>query len=175
MNDGKIYIYISHEPPASGQGGAVAGASGASGTGGTSGAGGGTTTTDNDSLMNHWARSHLLNTTKQIAKQAVTFSISNIGNFSGDYITQTHVKHSFDALSGLASVGMGALAGFKYGGGPIGAVIGASLAVVSQTITGITNIISGVIENEKINYEIAQLKDRSGLNTYVDGSRGTYD
>lgn len=172
MNDGKIYIYISHEPPASGQGGAVAGANGASGTNGN---GGGTTTTDNDSLMNHWARSHLLNTTKQIAKQAVTFSISNIGNFSGDYITQTHVKHSFDALSGLASVGMGALAGFKYGGGPIGAVIGASLAVVSQTITGITNIISGMVENSKINYEIAQLKDRSGLNTYVDGSRGTYD
>ena len=117
----------------------------------------------------------MLNTTKQIAKQAVTFSISNIGNFSGDYITQTHVKQSFDALSGLASVGMGALAGFKYGGGPIGAVIGASLAVVSQTITGITNIISGMVDNSKINYEIAQLKDRSGLNTYVDGSRGTYD
>ena len=169
MNDGKIYIYISHEPPASGQGGADDGGNGDSGNDS------GTTTTNNDSLINHWARSHLLNTTKQIAKQAVTFSISNIGNFSGDYITQTHVKQSFDALSGLASVGLGALAGFKYGGGPIGAVIGASLEVVSQTVTGITNIISGMVENSKINYEIAQLKDRSGLNTYVDGSRGTYD
>lgn len=169
MNDGKIYIYISHEPPASGQGGADDGGNGDNGNDS------GTTTTNNDSLINHWARSHLLNTTKQIAKQAVTFSISNIGNFSGDYITQTHVKQSFDALSGLASVGLGALAGFKYGGGPIGAVIGASLEVVSQTVTGITNIISGMVENSKINYEIAQLKDRSGLNTYVDGSRGTYD
>ena len=169
MNDGKIYIYISHEPPASGQGGPDDGGNGDSGNDS------GTTTTNNDSLINHWARSHLLNTTKQIAKQAVTFSISNIGNFSGDYITQTHVKQSFDALSGLASVGLGALAGFKYGGGPIGAVIGASLEVVSQTITGITNIISGMVGNSKINYEIAQLKDRSGLNTYVDGSRGTYD
>ena len=166
MNDGKIYIYISNNPPKDDKSGATIATGGSGGNGGT---------TKKKEMLNHWAKSHLISIGKQIVTTSANYALSNIGNFTGDYITQTHVTHTMNFAGNLASVGMGAIAGFQFGGGPIGAVIGASLAIVNQGISGVTSMISAYNENSKINYEISQLKERSGLNVSIDGSRGTYD
>lgn len=126
-----------------------------------------------EDLFSHWARQRILEETKQLAKNAVMYSLHNIGNFTGDYITQGHVNDAVSAVSGIASIGTAALAGFKYTGSVWGAVIGASLAIVNRVVSGTQSAYSNYVQNQKTNYEIEQLRERSGLNTLLDGSRGT--
>ena len=160
-NDGKIYIVITRQKPS-----------------GPTGVGSGDADPDKkqpsgtDSLFAHWARQRLLDTTRSLAKSTIMYGLSNVGNFTGNYMAQAQINNSVHALSGIASLGMTALAGFKVGG-PVGAAIATGLAIVNQTAQWVMGTYSGVIENQKTNYEIARLRDRSGLNTLLDGSRGT--
>lgn len=157
--DGKIYIVITDKMPA-----------------------GGTPQTptptqpnqsdEKEGLFAHWARTQILNTARKTAMTAVTYSMSNIGNFTGDYITQTHVNDSIANLRSFLRLGASTLAGFKVGG-PIGAVVGATIGVVNETISSFTTIHSAMVQNRKTNYEIEQLRNRAGLNATLDGSRGT--
>lgn len=157
-NDGKIYIIVTDKLPAGGDTPAPAEP---------------VTKEKKEDLFSHWARQRLLGEAKQLAQGAVMYSLHNIGNFTGDYITQAHVNNAMSAVSGLASIGTAALAGFKYTGSPIGAVIAASIAVINKVVSGAQTSYSNYVQNQKTNYEIEQLRERSGLNTLVDGSRGT--
>lgn len=159
--DGKIYIIVTDRLP-----------------GGTSpvpepqepegsGSGGG-----NGSTMLHWARSRMLNTVKSAAIGAASYAISNIGNFTGDYEAQADVQNAISAVRSFVSIGMSAMAGFKMGG-PWGAVIGASLELANQGVNYVGTQISMHIQNQKTNYSLEQLRNRSGLNALKDGSRGT--
>jgi len=96
-------------------------------------------------------------------RQAVQFGLSNVGNFTGDYITQRNINRALETLNGVSSVAMGAMAG-----GWVGAVI----ATASLAVRGITQEISRQInyQNEEINTSMA--RQRSG-NVHTDGSRGT--
>lgn len=125
-----------------------------------------------DTLMSHWAKSQLISEVKQLATTAVNYQLSNIGNFTGDYIQQTRVNDALRSLSGLTHIVSATVAGAKAGG-PWGAVIGFSLGVINQTISSALEMNSRRIEVNKTNYEIAQLRQRVGLNTVLDGSRGT--
>jgi len=127
---------------------------------------------EKNNLLNHWAKNRILSTTKSIGSQAVLYSFHNIGNFTGDYITQAKVNESLEIVSSLAGIGMSAIAGFSVGG-PIGAVIGASLDVINRTVSSAFSINTRMVENRKTNYEIEQLRIRAGLNSILDGSRGT--
>lgn len=160
MTDGKIYIYVTDKMPE------TVGAT-------TKATAGGSSKDKQDSeLLSHWARAKLLGTMKGVATSCVNYSLNNIGNFTGDYITQTNVDNALNNLNNIANIGLTALAGFKIAG-PIGAVIGGSLALINSGVNSALNIRSMQIANNKINYEIQQLKVRSGLNTLLDGSRGT--
>jgi hypothetical protein len=158
INDGKIYIVITDKLP--------------------NGNGAGGVNADNsqkdqaEEITNHWARDRLIGETKSLIKKATMYQLSNIGNFTGDYITQTHVNDTISNVSSLANIGFSMLAGAKIAGG-IGAVVGLSLAVINQTATDIMRIHSVRIQNQKTNYEIEQLRNRAGLNSRLDGSRGT--
>lgn len=159
-NDGKIYIVITDKAPAEAGGNAVRNTSSNK------------KNEEQDTLFNHWARNHILSTVKNAGKQAINYSINNIGNFTGNYMTQTHVNEALNNIGGLMNIGATALAGFNIAG-PIGAIVGASLGVINQSVSSVLSINTRMIENNKTNYEIEQLRIRAGLNGLYDGSRGT--
>lgn len=160
MNDGKIYIIVTDKLPG----------------------GKGETTpekpkkkeeeTSDNSLLMHWARDSLINTAKQTVNKAIDYSLNNIGNFTGNYIAQTHINNLRSNLHTLTSIGESAFAGFMFAG-PVGAVISTSLAVLNTGTSSLFQIHSNLVANRKTNYEIEQLRNRSGMNTLLDGSRGT--
>ena len=106
----------------------------------------------------------------QVTKE-VNFSLSNIGNFTGDYITQRKVNEAKQLVDGLVSIGMTTLAGAKYG--VWGAVAGFVVGTIGQLSSGFYDNITNQAENAKVNYDMSQLRNRAGLNTVFDGSRGT--
>lgn len=128
----------------------------------------------NDSLISHWAKNNMIDLVKSISNKAIMYELSNIGNFTGNYIEQTHINNAMSNLSAIGSIGTGALSGFlATGGNPLGALMGASLSLINTGVGGLLNMNSLMVQNKHTNYEIAQLRDRAGLNTLKDGSRGT--
>lgn len=158
-DDGKIYIIVTDKLPAGGNTP-------------TPGDKKKTEKKSDEEMLEHWARNRLLSEVKQLATTAVNYSISNIGNFTGDYIAQTHINDALRSVRGFVSIATSTAAGFKVGG-PWGAVIGFSLGLVSESVSSAMQIHSNRVETNKVNYEIAQLRQRVGLNTTLDGSRGT--
>ena len=69
------------------------------------------------------------------------------------------------------NIGMTTLVGAKYG--PAGAVIGFVVGATSVISGGIFDDVSNRMENAKNNFNIEMLRERAGLNTIYDGSRGT--
>lgn len=96
-------------------------------------------------------------------KQAVQFGLSNVGNFTGNYIAQQNINQALEAVNSVATIVMGAVSG-----GWAGAII----ATASVAFRGVTQGISRYIgyQNEEINTSMA--RQRSG-NTLTDNSRGT--
>lgn len=125
---------------------------------------------END-LLRRYAEHEMFHVVKSTATRTVNFAISNIGNFTGDYITQKDVNWLKGVASNVTSIGLTTLAGAKYGpvGAAIGFVVGAASVVTNSIFTEITN----QVQISKSNYSIGQLRDRVGLNTIYDGSRGT--
>jgi len=158
--DGKIYIYVTNKLP--NEAPVTAKASN----------GAGSQDKQDNELISHWARAKLIGTIKSVATTGVNYSLNNIGNFTGDYITQANVDNALNNLNSVANIGLTAFAGLKVAG-PIGAVVGGSLALISSGVNSALNIHSMQVANRKTNYEIEQLRIRSGLNTLLDGSRGT--
>ena len=160
MTDGKIYIYVTDKAPSE-----TPSKPNASPNNNVS------NKREND-ILAHWSRDKIISTARNLATTCVTYSLSNIGNFTGDYITQANVNNSLQALNSLKGIGENAIAGGIIGG-PIGALIGGTLALVNSSVSSALNINTQRIMNGKFNYEIAQIRDRSGLNSKLDGSRGT--
>lgn len=96
-------------------------------------------------------------------KQAVQYGLSNVGNFTGDYVAQQNINQALEALGGVSTIVMGAVSA-----GWVGAVI----ATASVAFRGITQGVSRYIgyQNEEINASMA--RQRSG-NALTDNSRGT--
>lgn len=124
-----------------------------------------------ESTLLDFAQHQFFNLIERQAKQAVNYTISNIGNFTGNYIAQEQVNNALSAVGFLESVGVATLAGAKFG--PWGAVIGAGIAVVGQAATTGLRIFSETLENTRQNYAINQLRSRAGMNGMNNGSRGT--
>ena len=123
-------------------------------------------------LATRYAEHELFHLVKQAAQQAVNFQLSNIGNFTGNYIRQEEVNQLRQGASDIMNIGTSTFAGFATAG-PIGAVAG--------FVAGATSVISGAIYSDlsakvsyaKTNFSISQLRERAGLNATYDGSRGT--
>lgn len=108
------------------------------------------------------------------AKQFLSYSIANIGNFTGDYIKQQQTQNAKQFTDFALGVVNAAIAGFKISGGsPYGAVVGAVVAVAGQGISYAEQIYAGEVENRRQNLAINQLKTRAGSNSTNNGSRGT--
>ena len=157
MNDGKLYIIISDRPDAAG-------------TGALDLEGSSPTNAKDKSGMDY-ASHRFFNFMEAQAKKFVMYNVNNIGNFTGNYVAQRRVNEVVELVNILSNIGMATLAGAKYG--PAGVVVGAAIAVAGTAINAGYETFSQRLENAKTNYNIEQLKRKSGLNIYMDGSRGT--
>ena len=159
-NDGKIYIIVTDKLP-NGNGNAP-----------TESKPKVSNYKDEEAMIKHWARNKLIGEAKSLLNTSVNYSLSNIGNFTGDYITQTHVNDAISNLNGFLNIGTSIYAGFKIGGA-YGAFIAGGLSLLNTGVTSALRIHSMKVANRKTNYEIEQLRKRSGLDSTMDGSRGT--
>lgn len=127
---------------------------------------------DNGDILGRYVEHEMFHLAKAQVTKAVNFAIGNVGNFTGDYITQNKINNMRSSLSGFMNIGMATIAGAKVGGW-VGALVGFTIGTISEVSSGVYDTIAKSNENAKTNYEIAQLRDRAGLNTLLDGSRGT--
>ena len=159
MADGKLYIIVTDQLPG--------------GSGPLTPDKSSDTNKDKENALADFAKHKFFNLIESQAKQAVNYTISNIGNFTGNYVSQTHVQDAKQVLDTFINLGMSAFAGFKMTGSPWGAVIAAGVSLVGSGISQIEQLYAGYVENAKINRQISQLRTRAGLNSTNNGSRGT--
>lgn len=122
--------------------------------------------------LNTYIQQQFLNEIKTQAIQAVNYSISQYGNLTGNYVAQRNMQVAQKVINNIISIGTAAIGGATIAG-PWGAVIGAGLAITNQVISYGYQTFGEYVSNIKQNREINILRDRSGLNSYLDGSRGT--
>ena len=157
--DGKIYIVITDKMPGS--------------PGSPEGEGKGEGARKSESgMVAHWARQRLLGEAKSQANSWLSYGLNNIGNFTGNYTAQAEVQAGMTMLSRVSGIGASTLAGFRVAG-PWGAVIGAGLSILNSFTQDIQRHNLRMLEQRKTNYAIAQLRERSAMNPYVDWGRGT--
>lgn len=158
MADGKIYITITDEPIQQN----VNEVSG----GGSNNSLPKAKTQDGVGVAGHY----FLNIMESEVKAMVNYSLGNIGNFTGNYITQNNVNSALRIGGKLIGLGTSIAAGAAMGG-PVGAVA----AGIAYTAGEITNFAlqekSNNFAYKKQNREIDILRQMSGLDTLTNGSR----
>ena len=164
-NDGKIYIIITNRTPEQ----VEAGTSGVEQKQQDTGSG----------VLGDYIKHQFFHFVESQAKQAIAYSINNIGNFTGDYEMQRHATALSEIANRLMSIGSSAVSGATIGakagpyGAVIGAVVGAIAGTASVTIGDIrTEYLKGYADKKK-NLSIEQLRARSGMYPLLDGNRGT--
>lgn len=120
-----------------------------------------------------FAKHQFFSLIKQQSMQAVNYTISNIGNFTGDYITQEQMQNSMQIISSMMNLATSAYAGFKMTGSVAGAAIAVGAQVIGTGINRVEQLYAGYVANARQNRAIAQLRARAGLNSTNNGSRGT--
>ena len=129
---------------------------------------------EKEGSLEKFASHKFFNFVESQAKQAINYSVSNIGNFTGNYIEQTHMSEALQGVNFLISLATSAYAGFKLSGGsPYGALIAAGITVASTAINTVQQHYAGLVDASRRNEEAAQLRTRAGLNSTNNGSRGT--
>ena len=123
-------------------------------------------------IIGRYFEHEMFHLVKQQVTQSVNFALSNIGNFTGDYITQTRVNEAKQFVDGFVTIGNATIAGASVAQGA-GAIIGFIASTASLMTQGYYQDKLKRNEVSKMNYEIAQLRERAGLNSILDGSRGT--
>lgn len=105
------------------------------------------------------------------AKQAVMFTLQNIGNFTGNYVAQQEVNNALKFVNFGEKLGVAALAGAKFG--PVGAGIAAGVVAVGEYFSQAQEWFTGYVENQRQNRQIEMLRSRAGMNSTNNGNRGT--
>lgn len=123
-------------------------------------------------MLGRYAEHEMFHLVKNTALKTVNYTLGNIGNFTGDYITQRKVNYAKGVISNIMKVGQATISGAMMGG-PVGALIGFGIGTANIVVDSVFEFISNTVETAKQNYEIDQLRIRAGLNTTYDGSRGT--
>jgi len=166
-NDGKIYIIITDDR----NGGKAPGlqpnviqTTSSSGSSNSSGS----------NMVLSYAAHKFFGLIESEAKSTMLFSLHNVGNLTGDYIEQKDINRGLQSLNFLSSIGTAAIAGTTTFG-PIGGIIAATVVTASKIFSSLRENRLNIIENNKVNYSIEQLRARAGLNVLTDGSRGTLD
>lgn len=110
-----------------------------------------------------------------IANQAASYSIGNIGNFTGNYQQQRDIQSNLTIVNTVVGYGETAVSGFMMGGGGISGAIVAAVMVTAKAGTDLFNkfleIQADQINNRKINRNIEFMRNRLGLEGLTNGSR----
>lgn len=161
MTDGKVYITISDRRENTNQSNLQVGNNNNSV---------GSSTKNSSNALGRYSEHQFFNTIQNNAKTFVNYSIANIGNFTGNYLTQQNISISVNNLSKLYRLGLTAVAGAQIGG-----VIGAGVAVGAQIVSDVVNFglseRTAYFENKRTNLEILKMKELSGLNALTNSSR----
>lgn len=161
-NDGKIYIIVTNKLPA---GTSVPTITDGQKTESSS-------TTKSESLLARYAQHKFFNFIQSQTEQFISYEISNIGNFTGNYVAQRNVDSTVASLNVLTNVATAAYAGFTMSGGNVfGALIGAGVSVISQTVSFLQREKINQLVFRQQNYTLDVLKERSGLYSLDNGSR----
>lgn len=157
-SNGKIYITISDER--------------GKGSEGKTQSGGIKTPKEKENHLGSYAVHQGISLLQQTASQYVHYSISNIGNFTGDYLSQKNAQLGLGLVNKAIGYGTTALAGFKLGG-ILGSVVAVGIKATMDSLSFNLQEKAQYTQNQRTNYQISQLRELSGLNTLTDGSRGT--
>lgn len=103
-------------------------------------------------------------------KKDIDFQISNIGNFTGNYVVQAQAQNAQSAVMGLAGVGM-AIWGATKLIDPFAGIIAGGVAIASSIINFVHQEKINQLNFRKQNYDLDILKERSGLYALDNGSR----
>lgn len=170
MADGKIHIIITDQ--------IGAGGGGTGGVDGSSGSSTKTSTSKNQNGLAKYAEHEFIHLAKNTAMQYINYSISNIGNFTGDYISQANTQAALNNVTKLVGIGTAVAAGAKIGSAAmpgVGTVVGAAIGLVAGTAGSIVSFEQqekvARVQYAKTNREIAMLRDLSGLNVLTNGGR----
>lgn len=162
MADGKIYITITDEPVSS-----------RATSANISGAQQPDKKSENDnknSLFGDFAKHQFFNFVESQAKQFISYSIGNIGNFTGNYQTQRQIQETLKIGNMAKNIGMATLSGAMTFGLP-GALIAGGIAIASTAINlAYENHVLDV-QTKQQNREIAMMRKISGLDGLTNGSR----
>ena len=143
MADGKIYIIVTDQLPG----------------------GGGPLVPDkpkedkDKDPLGDFAKHKFFNFIESQTKQMVNYSISNIGNFTGDYVKQQQVANVVSLVNFGIEFGGAIYSGFKYGGG-YGAAVSAAIVIASKAINLGQDWLSNAAEVGRQNRAISQLRER---------------
>lgn len=109
---------------------------------------------------------------KSQAKQMVNYTVSNIGNFTGDYQAQREIQASMQSLNVGVSLATAFLGGtIATGGNPIGGVVATVITATAQAVNfGLQEHTNRVVTRNQ-NYNISQLREISGLDALTNGGR----
>lgn len=126
-----------------------------------------------DNALSKYLQHQFFATIKSQTKQAVRYAVNNIGNFTGDYQTQRQMQSVVSLADFMVDLGTSAYTGLKLSGSPIGAMVAVGINLATSAINLAEQNAVGRVENKRLNYTIDVLRQRSGLDTLTDGSRGT--
>jgi len=130
-------------------------------------------TTSKEDNVDSYIRHRFFNMIESQAKQAVNYTISNIGNFTGDYVTQQYMSDAVQALNFITELGVAAYSGAKMTGSWIGAVVAVGISTINKGVSTGQQYYAGYVANARQNRSIDQLRTRAGLNSTNNGNRGT--
>lgn len=155
MADGKIYITISDR-----RGGSGAGVSSDADT----------ESSKKETSVGKYVQHRFFNFMEGQAKRFVSYSVGNIGNFTGNYQAQRDIEVTVGALSFAINLASAAYTGAKAGGW-VGAVVALTTATLSEGANIGYREYSEWFQNKKDNHNIDMMRKRLGLEGLTDGSR----
>lgn len=132
-------------------------------------------TSGSSNMLLDFAKHKFFNLIESQAKQAVNYSISNIGNFTGDYLKQQNLQSCITFMNQFGSLGSTFVTASLATGSPVGGLVASTVQLASSLGTGALQEYSFYIADKKQNYEISQLRKRSGLSSLDNNGRGTKD
>jgi hypothetical protein len=122
-------------------------------------------------MLNQYIRHRFFNLVQSQVKQAVNYTVGNIGNFTGNYQSQRDIEQGISAINWLVNIGTSFYTGTKTTGSPIGGAVAAVLTVGSGLISAGYREYTEWFQNRKDNRNIEMMRNRLGLQGLTDGSR----
>lgn len=123
--------------------------------------------------LNDYLKHAFFNLIQDTAKKAINNTISQIGNYRGDYYAQRQIQTAISALNKGGTLALSFFAGTGITGSLTGGIVGLIATGTAMGINYGLEEFNNRVAIARNNREIGYLRELSGLNTLKDGSRGT--